>query len=65
MVQENEVSGIDLKIKNNDPKPNGSKRSEGKKYYARGLKQLKLDLCSLQSTQPYRTKEPLTMTPPS
>lgn len=26
MVQENEVSGIDLKIKNNDPKPNGSKK---------------------------------------
>ena len=43
MAQENEVSGIDLKIKNNDPKPNGSKRSEGKKYYARGLKKLKLD----------------------
>ena len=42
-AQKNEVSGIDLKIKNNDPKPNGSKRSEGKKYYARGLKRLKLD----------------------
>ena len=38
MAQENEVSGIDLKIKNNDPKPNDSKRSGGKKYYARGLK---------------------------
>ena len=43
IAQENEVSGIDLKIKNNDPKPNGSKRSEGKKYYARGLRKLKLD----------------------